>query len=143
LFIDDYWQLAIKHHAYGVHLGQEDIEQADLSLIADAGLRLGLSTHGYYELLRAKQLQPSYIALGHIFPTKTKDMCSDPQGITRLKKYVDLLKGIPTVAIGGINLQRAPAVQATGVGSIAVVTAITQAADPQAAVNALSKIVEQ
>ena len=104
LFINDYWQLAIKHNAYGVHLGQEDMDRADLPLIADAGLRLGLSTHGYYEMLRARQLKPSYIALGHIFETQTKDMPSDPQGLTRLAKYANLMSDMATVAIGGINL---------------------------------------
>ena len=143
LFINDYWQLAVKHQAYGVHLGQEDMETADLPLIADAGLRLGLSTHGYYEMLRAKQLKPSYIALGHIFETQTKDMPSDPQGLERLHKYAALLKGTPTVAIGGINLQRAPAVCATGVGSIAVVTAITLADDPEVVIESFNQILQK
>lgn len=129
MFINDYWQLAIKHGAYGVHLGQEDIEIADLKAINAAGLRIGLSTHGYYEMQRIKALQPSYIALGHIFPTTTKDMPSQPQGLERLAKYVALAKPFPTVAIGGIDLERAPSVLATGVGSIAVVRAITQAED--------------
>lgn len=142
LFINDYWQLAIKHKAYGVHLGQEDMEIADLPMIADAGLRLGLSTHGYYEILRAQQLKPSYIALGHIFPTKTKEMPSDPQGIKRLGKYAQLLSGIPTVAIGGINLKRAAAVWKTGVGSIAVVTAITDAADPKAVIESFNQVMQ-
>jgi len=143
LFINDYWQLAIKHQAYGVHLGQEDMELADLPLIADAGLRLGLSTHGYYELLRAKQLKPSYIALGHIFPTQTKEMPSQPQGLARLHKYAALLKGTPTVAIGGINLQRAPDVCATGVGSIAVVTAITRSDDPKSVIASFNHILQK
>ncbi len=143
LFINDYWQLAIKHQAYGVHLGQEDMDLADLPMIADAGLRLGLSTHGYYEMLRAKQLRPSYIALGHIFETQTKEMPSDPQGLTRLAKYAQLLSDIPTVAIGGINLQRAPAVWATGIGSIAVVTAITLSDDPQAVIESFNQIMEK
>lgn len=142
LFINDYWQLSIKHGAYGVHLGQEDMEIADLPLIADAGLRLGLSTHGYYEILRAQQLKPSYIALGHIFPTKTKQMPSDPQGLTRLGKYAQLLSDIPTVAIGGINLQRAAGVWKTGVGSIAVVSAITDAADPKIAIAAFNQVMQ-
>ena len=141
LFINDYWELAIKHHAYGVHLGQEDMDVADLALIADCGLRLGLSTHGYYEILRAKQLKPSYIALGHIFATQTKDMPSDPQGIDRLQKYVSLLADTATVAIGGINLQRAADVYKTGVGSIAVVTAITGAEDYQAVIDEFNKII--
>jgi hydroxymethylpyrimidine kinase/phosphomethylpyrimidine kinase/thiamine-phosphate diphosphorylase len=140
LFINDYWQLAIKHQAYGVHLGQEDMEVADLPMIADAGLRLGLSTHGYYEILRAQQLKPSYIALGHIFPTKTKQMPSDPQGLNRLGKYAALLADIPTVAIGGINLKRAAAVWKTGVGSIAVVSAITDATDPKIAIESFNAV---
>jgi len=142
LFINDYWQLAIKHQAYGVHLGQEDMQTADLQAIADAGLRLGLSTHGYYELQRAKQLNPSYIALGHIFPTQTKDMPSRPQGLDNLAAYVALCPDTPTVAIGGINIDRAKKVAKTGVGSIAVVTAITQAADWQQSVQRLSDICE-
>lgn len=142
LFINDYWQLAIKHNGYGVHLGQEDMEIADLPLIADAGLRLGLSTHGYYEILRAKQLKPSYIALGHIFATKTKEMPSDPQGLDRLQRYSQLLSEQTIVAIGGINLDNASAVAQTGVGSIAVVTAISKAEDLEAVVNAFNFIIE-
>ncbi|ABM02223.1 thiamine-phosphate diphosphorylase [Psychromonas ingrahamii 37] len=142
LFINDYWQLAIKHQAYGVHLGQEDMDVADLPMIADAGLRLGLSTHGYYEILRAQQLKPSYIALGHIFPTQTKQMPSDPQGLSRLGKYAQLLSDIPTVAIGGINLERATTVWKTGVGSIAVVSAITHADSPKIAIESFNQVIQ-
>jgi len=142
VFINDYWQLAIELGAYGVHLGQEDIEVADLSAIQQAGLRLGISTHGYFEIMRAFNLKPSYIALGHIFPTVTKDMPSQPQGLTRLDQYVELINGAyPTVAIGGINAERLPKVKATGVDSIALVTAITRANDPKAATQSLLKAV--
>jgi len=133
LFINDYWRLAIKHDAYGIHLGQEDLDSADLDAIHRAGLRLGLSTHDDVELDRALAEHPSYLALGHVFPTRTKVMPSAPQGLQELKRHVGRLKGISTVAIGGISLARAPEVLATGVGSIAVVSAITQAADWQAA----------
>ncbi|UQY43859.1 thiamine phosphate synthase [Erwinia sp. PK3-005] len=129
LFINDYWQLAIKHQAYGVHLGQEDLEVADLEAIRRAGLRLGISTHDDDEINRALAVYPSYIALGHIFPTQTKLMPSSPQGLEQLKRHLARLENIPTVAIGGISIERAPAVLACGVGSIAVVSAITQAAD--------------
>lgn len=139
LFINDFWQLAIKYGAYGVHLGQEDLATADLQAIKAAGLRLGISTHGFAELQRIKTLKPSYIALGHIFPTTTKDMPSQPQGITRLKQYVNLCGDIPTVAIGGINLSRINAVANTGVNSIAVVSAITQADCPIASFHALAE----
>ncbi|EIW90574.1 thiamine monophosphate synthase [Alishewanella agri BL06] len=133
VFINDHWQLALQLGAYGVHLGQEDLATADLAALQQAGIRLGVSSHGFAELLRAKALQPSYIALGHIFPTKTKQMPSQPQGVARLAQYVPLVAPYPTVAIGGINAERLAAVAATGVKSIAVVTAITEAADPEQA----------
>lgn len=129
LFINDYWRLAIKHQAYGVHLGQEDLQATDLEAIHAAGLRLGVSTHDDQEIDVAQQVQPSYIALGHVFPTQTKQMPSSPQGLIQLAAHVQRLGDYPTVAIGGISLERAPAVLATGVGSIAVVSTITQAAD--------------
>lgn len=133
LFINDYWRLAIKHQAYGVHLGQEDLETTELEAIRAAGLRLGVSTHDDMEIDVALAARPSYIALGHVFPTQTKQMPSAPQGLEQLARHIDRLGDYPTVAIGGISLERAPAVLATGVGSIAVVSAITQADDWQAA----------
>lgn len=140
LFINDYWQLAIKHQAYGVHLGQEDLETTDLSAIREAGLRLGVSTHDNMEIDVALAARPSYIALGHVFPTQTKQMPSAPQGLAQLARHIARLGDYPTVAIGGISLARAPAVLETGVGSIAVVSAITQAADWQAATEQLLQL---
>ncbi|WP_394224189.1 thiamine phosphate synthase [Alteromonas gracilis] len=139
LFINDYWELAIEMGAYGVHLGQEDIDTANLDAIRSAGLRLGISTHGFAEIQRVRALNPSYIALGHIFPTHTKDMLSKPQGVERLAKYVKLCEGIPTVAIGGINLSRINTVAKTGVNGVAVVSAITQADHPLKAYQALAQ----
>lgn len=143
VFINDHWQLALQLGAYGVHLGQEDLATADLAALQQAGIRLGVSSHGFAELLRAKALQPSYIALGHIFPTKTKQMPSQPQGVARLAQYVPLAAPYPTVAIGGINAERLAAVAATGVKSIAVVTAITEAADPEQATQLLMACLAQ
>lgn len=133
LFINDYWRLAVKHRAYGVHLGQEDLAVTDLDAIRDAGLRLGVSTHDDMEIDVALAVKPSYIALGHVFPTQTKQMPSAPQGLAQLAGHIARLNDYPTVAIGGISLERAPSVLATGVGSIAVVSAITQAQDWQLA----------
>lgn len=136
LFIDDYYELAVKHGAYGVHLGQEDLIDAKLNPIREAGLRLGVSTHGYAEIARACLLKPSYIALGHIYPTGSKVMASKPQGPKRLADYVSLVDGVyPTVAIGGIKLHNLKEVQASGVGSVAVITAITKAENPVQAIN--------
>ncbi|OIN25363.1 thiamine phosphate synthase [Vibrio barjaei] len=148
VFINDYWQLAIEYGAFGVHLGQEDIETADLTLLASNNIALGLSTHGYYELLRVVQIHPSYIALGHIFPTTTKVMPSRPQGLVRLALYQQLIDsiqygeklGYPTVAIGGIDLQTAKPVWDCGVTSLAVVRALTLAADTQHVIDEFSLI---
>ena len=142
LFINDYWRLAIKHGAYGVHLGQEDLETADLAAIQQAGLRLGVSTHDEQELAIAKAVRPSYIAMGHIFPTQTKQMPSSPQGLTVLKQMVDNTPDYPTVAIGGISIERVPAVLATGVGSVAVVSAITLSDEWQQATAQLLHLIE-
>jgi hydroxymethylpyrimidine kinase / phosphomethylpyrimidine kinase / thiamine-phosphate diphosphorylase len=144
LFINDYWQLAIEHQAYGVHLGQEDLDVADLDAIRNAGLRLGLSTHGYYEMLRAHAYRPSYIAMGAIYATTTKDMPSKPQGLKKLKDYVRLMGGhYPLVAIGGISSARAHDVWQQGAGSIALVTAVTKADNYQNAVKELMSITEE
>ncbi|ELY2592108.1 thiamine phosphate synthase [Cronobacter sakazakii] len=140
LFINDYWRLAIKHQAYGVHLGQEDLQTADLDAIRNAGLRLGVSTHDDMEIDVALAVRPSYIALGHVFPTQTKQMPSAPQGLAQLAAHVKRLGDYPTVAIGGISLERAPAVLETGVGSIAVVSAITQVPDWRGATQRLLEL---
>ncbi|MBD1559625.1 thiamine phosphate synthase [Vibrio sp. S9_S30] len=142
VYINDYWQLAVLHGAYGVHLGQEDLEFADLDQIAKAGVRIGLSTHGYYEILRIKQVSPSYIALGHIFPTTTKVMPSRPQGLVRLKLYQKLAGKFPTVAIGGIDLERAAKVWQCGVSSLAVVRAITLSKDPKEVIDNFREILK-
>ncbi|WP_404342392.1 thiamine phosphate synthase [Pseudoalteromonas mariniglutinosa] len=134
VYINDHWQLAIKHGAYGVHLGQQDLLAANLVAIKESGMRLGISTHGFYEMLRAHNYRPSYMAFGAIYPTTTKDMTGQIQGLEKLKRFIALLQDYPTVAIGGIDLSRAKEVAATGVGSIAVVRAISEAEDYQQAI---------
>ena len=137
LFINDYWELAIEHGAYGVHLGQEDLGAADLAAIREAGLRLGISTHSEYEWARAVTFKPSYIALGTVFPTTTKPAILI--GLDNLNRWVQTLQvEYPLTAIGGIKLENMDAVLASGVGSIAVATAITLADDYRAAVRAFS-----
>ncbi|MGS0681938.1 thiamine phosphate synthase [Shewanella sp. 125m-7] len=140
VFINDYWQLAIKHQAYGVHLGQEDLIESNLAQLSEVDIALGLSSHSYFEILLADQIKPSYIAFGHIFPTTTKVMPSAPQGVAKLTRYVSLMKGeLPIVAIGGIDAARLASVKATGVDDIAVVRALTEAGDPTAAYKMLAQ----
>ena len=139
LFINDHWQAAIEAGAYGVHLGQEDLHTltaTDLGAIRSAGLRLGLSSHGYAEMLRAAAVQPSYIALGAVFATTLKRMATPPQGVARLTRYAQLLRHMPTVAIGGIDLGSLAQVLDSGVGSVAVVRALVAADQPEVMVAA-------
>jgi thiamine-phosphate pyrophosphorylase len=142
LFINDHWQIAIEEGAYGVHLGQEDMQDAPLEQLRMAGLRLGLSTHGYAEMLRADAANPSYLALGAIFPTTLKRMATAPQGLSRLNAYAALMQHHALVAIGGIDEGRIPSVMQSGVGSIAVVRAITGASHPEQAARALQRLIE-
>jgi thiamine-phosphate pyrophosphorylase len=137
LFINDHWQAAIDAGAYGVHLGQEDMDDAPLECIRAAGLRLGLSTHGYAEMLRADAVSPSYLALGAVFPTTLKRMKTAPQGLGRLYAYAQLMRHHSLVAIGGIDTTNIDLVTRSGVGSVAMVRAITAAADPVAAAREL------
>ena len=143
LFINDHWQAAIEAGAYGVHLGQEDLEElggADLNAIRAAGLRLGVSSHGYAEMLRAEAVKPSYVAMGAVYATTLKRMATPPQGPARLKMYAALLRDPPTVSIGGIDTARLPEVLASGVGSVAVVRALVAADQPEAQAAALQAI---
>ena len=142
LFINDYWEQAIDAGAYGVHLGQEDIATANLDQIRTAGLRLGLSTHGYAEMVYADRFCPSYIAMGAVFPTNLKMMPTAPQGLGRLYQYAKLMSHYPLVAIGGIDKGSIRAVSKSGVGSVAVVRAITQAKDPKAAIKHLQELMQ-
>jgi thiamine-phosphate pyrophosphorylase len=147
LFINDHWRETLEVLAadashlefLGVHLGQEDMDAAAMvegfEAIRAAGLRLGLSTHGYAEMQRAATLQPSYIAMGAVYPTTLKQMATAPQGPGRLAVYARLLQhaGYPGVAIGGISAAELPVIKATGVGSLAVVRAITAETNSEAA----------
>ena len=142
LFINDFWQEAIEAGAYGIHLGQEDMETADLDIIRAAGLRLGLSTHGYAEMVYADRFCPSYIAMGAVFPTNLKKMPTAPQGLGRLYQYAKLMDNYPLVAIGGIDESSIHAVAQSGVGSVAVVRAINGANDPKAAVKHLQELMK-
>ena len=142
LFINDHWQAAIRAGAYGVHLGQEDIDDADLHAIRSEGLRLGLSTHGYAEMLRVDRLNPSYIAMGAVYPTNLKVMPTAPQGPGRLAAYARLMRDHTLVAIGGIDEARLPEVLASGVGSVAVVRALVAAAQPEAVAAKWQALIE-
>ena len=133
VFINDYWQLAIKHEAYGVHLGQEDLALASVQAIADAGLRLGISTHCHFEVARAHWLNPDYIAIGPVFATQTKAMAFQPQGLAALaywRKHLSQLL-VAIAGIGADNISKVADCLNKQTDGIAMISAITQAKDPK------------
>lgn len=142
LFVNDHWQIAIEEGAYGVHLGQEDLATADLAAIARAGLRLGISTHAYWEVCRAWSLRPSYIACGPIHPTQAKAMPWIAQGNANLAYWCRLLP-IPVVAIAGMDILRTAEAMQQGAAGVALISGITAADDPQAAIAGLQGAVSE
>ncbi|SEM42077.1 thiamine-phosphate diphosphorylase [Gemmobacter aquatilis] len=132
LVVNDHWREALAGGADFVHLGQEDLDTADLPVLARAGLRLGISTHDRAELERALALRPAYIALGPIYPTALKQMKWQPQGLEKLARWKARIGDMPLVAIGGLTPERLPAVFAAGADVAAVVTDLVTAAEPDA-----------
>lgn len=136
LVVNDHWRAAIEAGAKHVHLGQEDLADADVPAIRRAGLTLGISTHDDDELANALSFDPDYVALGPIYPTTLKAMRFAPQGLEKITRWKTRIGAVPLVAIGGITLERASGVFAAGADSIAVVSDVTQNEDPDARVRA-------
>src|SRR5258707_295056 len=107
LIVNDYWKIAIDEKCPWVHLGQEDLVEADTAAIRRAGLRLGVSTHDHSELDKGLATDPDYVALGPIYPTLLKKMAFGPQGLDRIREWKNLIRNRPLVAIGGLTLGRA------------------------------------
>ena len=132
LVINDHWQLAIEEGCDFIHLGQEDLVDADVAAIRRAGCRLGISTHDPAELERALSIKPDYVALGPVFPTTLKQLDWAPQGIARVSEWKKYVGDLPLVAIGGLTLERARAILDAGADSAAVSTDVLGHADPEA-----------
>ncbi len=129
LFVNDHWEPALRHKAYGVHLGQDDLPGADLEALAEAGIRLGVSVRSYTEAARAAALHPSYTAIGAIFATGSKDIDYAPVGVHGFERMRKLIRG-PVAAIGGITLEKAAELAEAGADGLAVISDVLNAADP-------------
>ena len=132
LVVNDYWRVAIGEGAHWVHLGQGDLDGADIAAVRKAGVKLGVSTHDEAELERALALEPDYVALGPIYPTILKAMAFAPQGLNRIGEWKRRVGAVPLVAIGGLTVERAKLCLAAGADIVSVVTDITLNADPEA-----------
>lgn len=136
LVLNDYWQVALEEGVSYIHLGQEDLDTADMAAIRKAGLRVGISTHCHEELERALTFAPDYVALGPVWETRLKKMAFGPQGVEKLGEWKQRIGDIPLVAIGGVTLQRAPLCLAAGADCVSAVSAFTQHEDPEGQVRA-------
>lgn len=136
LVVNDHWRLAIDLDADYVHLGQEDLLDADLSALRRHGIRFGLSTHDRAELETALVCRPNYVALGPIWPTQLKVMPWAPQGLARIDEWKRAIGALPLVAIGGLTPARATACLVAGADVVAVVGDIVRHADPEASIRA-------
>lgn len=132
LIVNDYWQLAIELGCDFIHLGQEDLAEADLAFIRKAGARLGISTHDEAELEVALLAKPDYVALGPVYPTILKKMKWAPQGLERVSAWKKRVGDVPLVGIGGLTIERAPGVLKAGADSVAVVTDVLLNENPEA-----------
>lgn len=135
LVVNDHWELAIELGCDWVHLGQEDLDSADLNALRAADIRFGLSTHDEDELDRALACDPGYIALGPVWPTILKKMKWHEQGLDRVTEWKRRIGDLPLVAIGGVSVERAPSAFAAGADIVSVVTDITLNADPEARIR--------
>ncbi len=132
LVVNDYWQIAIEEDCDWVHLGQEDLDTADVNALRGAGIKLGLSTHDHAELERALSFAPDYVALGPVYPTILKKMKWHEQGLDRVREWKRLIGDTPLVAIGGMTVERAPSAFEAGADLVSVVTDITLNPAPEA-----------
>lgn len=132
LVINDYWQMAIEEDCDFIHLGQEDLDDADIKAIRAKGIRLGLSTHDNDELDRALSYEPEYLALGPVYPTILKKMKWTEQGLDKVTEWKKLVGDVPLVAIGGMSVERAKGAYDAGADIVSAVTDITLNSDPEA-----------
>ena len=135
LIVNDYWELAMELGCDWVHLGQEDLDEADVNALKKRDIKLGISTHDKKELDRALALEPDYIALGPVYPTILKKMKWHQQGLPRVTEWKKYIKDIPLVAIGGMTVERAGVVFEAGADIISVVTDITLNKTPETRVQ--------
>ncbi|PIB25862.1 thiamine-phosphate diphosphorylase [Amylibacter kogurei] len=135
LVVNDYWQIAIDEGCDFIHLGQEDLDIADMAQIRAANLRVGLSTHDDDELERALSFDPAYVALGPVYPTIFKKMKWTEQGLDRVTDWKKRVGKTPLVGIGGMSVERAAGVFDAGADIVSAVTDITLNADPEGRVQ--------
>jgi thiamine-phosphate diphosphorylase len=140
--VNDRFDLALLAEADGVHLGQDDLPPARVPADARARLALGRSTHTLEQVRAARGEPVAYVAFGPLFGTSSKDSPWSARGIDALAEAVREAAPLPVVAIGGIDVARAPDALRAGARGVAVISAVAGAADPEAAARRLARALE-
>lgn len=134
VIVNDRADIALMSGADGVHVGQTDLPVEAAREIVGPDRIVGVSTHDREQIDRALGSSASYVAVGPVFHTTTKDTGYDPRGLDLVRYAAG--RGKPVVAIGGITLENAPAVVAAGASALAVITDILSDDDPEGRVRA-------
>ena len=124
IIINDRVDIALAAKADGVHLGQDDLPPRAARSILGENAIIGFSTHSIEQARAALELPVDYIALGPIFPTKTKEDPDDIVGLDGLREVRHIVGEIPLVAIGGIADENLLSVLSAGADSTAMISSI-------------------
>jgi thiamine-phosphate pyrophosphorylase len=139
IVVNDRVDLAAMSGAAGVHVGQDDVPPAAVRRILGAQAIVGYSTHTVEQIEAAARQPISYLAIGPVFGTRTKETGYDAVGLERVREAVRRAGGIPVVAIGGITLETAPDVIAAGASGVAVIADLLAGGSPERRVAAYLK----
>jgi thiamine-phosphate pyrophosphorylase len=120
LIVNDRADIAAMAGADGVHVGQDDLAVADARRVVGAGAIVGISTHEQAQVEEAVRTDATYVAVGPVYGTSTKDTGYSARGLDLVRFAA--ARGRPVVAIGGITLARAPEAIAAGASSVAVIS---------------------
>jgi thiamine-phosphate pyrophosphorylase len=126
--------------ATGVHVGQDDMPVSSVRALLGPQAIIGYSTHSVEQIDDAAVEPASYIAVGPVFPTQTKDTGYEQVGIRLVAEAVKRSRGLPVVAIGGITLDTAPAVWAAGATSVAIISDLLTGGDPRSRVASYNRL---
>jgi thiamine-phosphate pyrophosphorylase len=136
VIVNDRPDLALMATATGVHVGQEDLPPAQVRSLLGPSAVIGYSTHTDAQIDRASVEPVSYVAIGPVFGTRTKDTGYNAVGLAQVTEAARRSKGLPVVAIGGITLETAASVWEAGASSVAVISDLLEGGDPAARVRA-------
>lgn len=134
VIVNDRLDLALAAGADGVHLGRDDLPVTDARRLAPRGFLIGGTCRNADHAREAKAQGADYVGVGPVYPTTTKTGLPDPIGLDTLR---DAARVLPTIAISGINAERAPEVMAAGAHGIAVASAICRSPRPAVAARGL------